>query len=57
MDLVGATSEDKKINWDGLTATVKVDGNIMSRMEIIIMKVTMKIMMAIILKTITKMTT
>ena len=27
VDLVGATSEDKKINWDGLTATVKVDGN------------------------------
>ena len=27
VDLVGATSEDKKINWDGLTATVNVDGD------------------------------
>ena len=51
VDLVGATSEDKKINWDGLTATVKVDGNNNEQNG------TMKIMMAIILKTITKMTT
>lgn len=27
VNLVGATSEDKKINWDGLTATVNVDGD------------------------------